>query len=135
MFSTRTTYGLRALAFLAEYYGKRPVSLAEIANQEGISRRYLEKIFVQLKKANLVISAKGAQGGYFLAAHPRYISFYDAILSLEGDNKVYPFHCWEEVGRVNCGHNCQCGAHRLMLRAQEAILATLKKMTLARLVK
>ena len=66
-FSTRTTYGLRAMTYLArEYKKKEPVSLARVAKDEHLSLAYLERLFALLKREGLVKAEKGASGGYIL---------------------------------------------------------------------
>ena len=76
-FSTKTTYGLRAMIMLGRYWGDGKISLATIAKHEGISVKYLEQIFSRLKKEKLVLSEKGANGGYSLTRKPSDISIFD----------------------------------------------------------
>jgi len=65
--STKGRYGLRAMTDLAVYGRNNRVSIALIAERQGMSVSYLEHLFSLLKKAGLVHSVKGAQGGYLLA--------------------------------------------------------------------
>jgi Rrf2 family protein len=130
-FSTRTTYGLRAMINLAKYSKKGNVSLAEIAKQEGISLKYLEKLFSDLKKAKLVKSEMGASGGYKLAKNASRITVYDIIGALEGD--ITPFHCLSANGKINCSSSCNCGATIVLVKVQEAMKKTLKKIKLSEL--
>ena len=76
IFSTRSTYGLRAIINLAKQQKFGNVSLSVIAKQENISLKYLEKLFASLKKAGLVKSVKGATGGYLLAKDSKKITVY-----------------------------------------------------------
>ena len=62
---------------------ERKFSVKEISEKEDISKRYLEQIFLTLKKAGLIISSKGAQGGYVLARSPKEISVGDILNILE----------------------------------------------------
>ena len=62
-----------------------PVSLKYIAKQQGISDQYLEQIFSILKKAGLVKSVRGAQGGYYMSKEPSEITVADILRVLEGD--------------------------------------------------
>lgn len=74
-FSTRTKYGLSAMILLAEYYEADSLkSLVSLAEELEISKIYLEQVFSQLKKHDLVVSIKGAKGGYKLAHHAKDIT-------------------------------------------------------------
>ena len=65
--STRGEYGVRAMLDLALHSSDEPVPLSAIAARQDISEHYLEQLISALRKAGLVISFRGAQGGYQLA--------------------------------------------------------------------
>ncbi|HBC95535.1 MAG TPA: Rrf2 family transcriptional regulator, partial [Clostridium sp.] len=65
--STRGRYGLKAMYQLATHYGKGPIPLKQIADEENLSESYLEQLVSQLRKEGLLKSVRGAQGGYMLA--------------------------------------------------------------------
>jgi Rrf2 family iron-sulfur cluster assembly transcriptional regulator len=79
--STRGRYAVMAMVHLAgrQLEGARPVTLAEIAAAEGLSLAYLEQLFGPLRRAGLVISARGPGGGYRLAHPPSAISIADVV--------------------------------------------------------
>ena len=83
--STKGKYGLKAMFELALCSNGEPVSLKYIAKQQGISDQYLEQIFSILKKAGLVKSVRGAQGGYYMSKEPSEITVADILRVLEGD--------------------------------------------------
>ena len=83
--STKGRYGLRALLDLAVRSNGEHVSLNSIAESQSISENYLEQVFSTLRKAGLVRSVKGAQGGYILAAEPSEIRIGDILRALEGN--------------------------------------------------
>ena len=62
--STKGRYGLRAMVDLGIHSEQEPVSISSIAARQQISDRYLEQLIGKLKKAGLVSSVRGAQGGY-----------------------------------------------------------------------
>ena len=82
----KSKYGLRALVYMACNPEIR-FSVKEISEKENISKRYLEQIFLTLKKAGLIISSKGAQGGYILARPSKEISVADILNILEDTHK------------------------------------------------
>jgi len=110
-FSNKSVYALRALFDLAYHGGEQPVQVKEISDREGIPTRYLEQIFQDLKRADLVTSKRGPKGGYRLAEDPETISVLrvlDAIDELPGlpdlgDDVSFVADdvCDELVGRMN----------------------------------
>ena len=83
--STRGKYGLRAMIDLALYSEQEAVSISSIALRQNISESYLEQLMAKLKKAGLVISTRGAQGGYRLALPMCEISVGHVLRALEGE--------------------------------------------------
>ena len=81
--STRGEYGLLALVDLALFSGGRPLQSAQIAERQGIPKQYLDQLMMDLKKAGLVLSLRGRQGGYQLARAPGTISLWEAISTFE----------------------------------------------------
>lgn len=89
--STKGRYGLRAMIDLALYSENEPVSIASIADRQNISVSYLEQLMAMLKKAELVKSIRGAQGGYILARTMSEISVGNILRALEGS--INPVEC------------------------------------------
>lgn len=87
-FSTKGRYGLRAMVDLAVHAKGDHVALYSIAERQGISTNYLEQVFSVLRKAGLVKSVKGAQGGYILAESPTEIKVGRILRALEGPLSV-----------------------------------------------
>ena len=86
--STKGRYGLRAMIDLADYSEEMPQSIANIAARQAISDSYLEQLMPKLKKAGLIESIRGAQGGYVLARSSDSISVGDILRALEyGNNR------------------------------------------------
>lgn len=82
--SAKGRYGLAAMTYLARSYSSgSPVTIISISDKLGISKIYLEQVFSLLKRAQLVTSIKGSQGGYQLARPPRDISAYDILAAIE----------------------------------------------------
>lgn len=83
--STKGRYGLRALVDLAYHSTDSAVSLISVAGRQQISLNYLEQVFALLRKAGIVKSIKGSQGGYILAGPPETITVGDILKALEGE--------------------------------------------------
>lgn len=131
-FSTKSSYGLRAITHLVNNYGKGPYSLAKIAKAEKISLAYLESLFSRLKKAGLVVSSKGMAGGYQLAKKPSKIAVFDVIEALEGNMAV--FRCLDNLGQINCSLKI-CPSAKVYQKVQKAISQSLKSINLNDLIK
>lgn len=84
-FSTKSRYGLRALFDMAYHSGTLPAQIKDISRRQNISPRYLEQIFQDLKKAGLLKSKRGPQGGYYLARKPQEITLGAIIEATEGE--------------------------------------------------
>jgi len=82
--SSKGDYGVRALLDLALHYGQGPVRSREIAERQAIDEHYLNQLLIQLRRAGLVQSVRGPQGGHVLARPPAEITMRDALLALEG---------------------------------------------------
>ena len=87
--SARTMYGLRALVTLAEARTDNPMSIQEIADDEGLPAKFLEGIMADLKRGGFVESRRGANGGYLLARAASEITLLEIIRHLDGP--VAPF--------------------------------------------
>ena len=130
-FSTRSSYGLRALTYLARHDSQVPLSLAKIADKEKISQAYLERLFSRLKKAGILVSSKGMSGGYQLSRKPSQISILSIIEALEGSISV--FKCFAGSGQLICGKK-GCPPGQVYLKVQKAVTESLKSMTLKDLI-
>jgi Rrf2 family protein len=127
-FSTKAEYGLRAMANLARNFDSSYYSLGKIAKEEKISLAYLERLFAKLKKAELVTSEKGVNGGYRLSKNPKQIRVGDIVVALEGS--LSPFACIDN----NLCKQKGCGAKIVWKKLAIAIKKTLDEMTLDELV-
>jgi Rrf2 family protein len=83
--SARTEYAFLAMLQLAhDYDSGEPVQIRRIAGEHGIPARFLVQILLQLKSASLVVSTRGAAGGYRLARAPREITLAEVLDVMEG---------------------------------------------------
>lgn len=132
-FSTKGEYGVRLMVQLGRRYGEGPASLAEIAADEDLPRAYLEQLVTSLRDAGLVVSTRGARGGYELTAPPAGIRMSDVLHALEGP--IAPMICAsDEPDHASCDRSTLCTVNVLWVRIRDAITGTLDGMTLADLV-
>ena len=82
--SAKGRYALLSMTYLAQHFDSTsPTTIFTVSNKMGISKIYLEQVFAMLKRANLVDSIKGAQGGYRLSRAPKNITVYDILSVIE----------------------------------------------------
>ncbi|MFZ5987783.1 MAG: RrF2 family transcriptional regulator [Bacillota bacterium] len=103
--STKGRYGLRAMLDLAINSHGDHVPLKSIAERQDVSESYMEQVFSALRKAGLVKSVKGPQGGYILAVNPSNITIGDILRVLEGTLSVVDENN-EEAARNNDVERC-----------------------------
>ena len=82
--SQRSTYGIMAAVDLARQTDHVPTQAKSIAKRQGIPARFLEQVLHAMKKAGLVSSLRGAQGGYVLSKKPSELSLADILEALDG---------------------------------------------------
>jgi Rrf2 family transcriptional regulator, iron-sulfur cluster assembly transcription factor len=82
--SNKGRYAVRALFDIAYFNEGQATQAKDIAERQGIPPRFLEQIFQDLKRAGIVVSKRGPQGGYSLAGGPETVRLGDVIRALEG---------------------------------------------------
>lgn len=132
--STKGRYGTKALFELAMHQGEGPLSLRAIAERQGLSEHYLEQLVAPLRKAGLVASVRGAQGGYRLARDPAEITVGDVLRVLEGP--VAPTECaLESFDFGKCCANAEaCPDRDVWIKVRKSIEAVVDNITLSDLV-
>ena len=116
--STKGRYGLRAMIDLADYSEEMPQSIACIAARQSISDSYLEQLMAKLKKAGLITSIRGAQGGYVLAKPSKEISVGDILRALDD---LSPVNCVGLKGEQACGGSDTCVTRNVWKRIDDSI--------------
>ena len=121
--STKGIYALEAMIELASR-NTACVSIRDIADARNCSVKYLEQIFKQLKKAQLLISIRGKDGGYQIAKDPEEITAKDIILAVE--QKLDPVVCLSHT----CTRSGICRTQPVWMGMQEQIYKVLESKTL-----
>ncbi len=126
--TTKGRYAVTAMLDVALHAGEGPISLAVIADRQGIAQSYLEQLFRHLKRAGLVESVRGPGGGYRLRGDPETVSVADVVIAVG-----------EGVDATRCGGagDCQdgdvCLTHELWADLSMQIHLFLSRVTLASL--
>lgn len=125
LISTKGRYGLRLILDIAKEGKERPVPVKEISKRQDISEKYLEQIIIQLSKACLLSSVRGAQGGYVLAKPAEEITAGEVLRAAEGS--IAPVECCD----VGCERSGGCLTFGLYKRIQEAVNSVVDTTSLA----
>ncbi len=124
--TAKSEYGLLALIDLACEGQGEPVSAREIAERQSIPTKFLEQLFVALRRAGIVTARRGAKGGFVLERDPARITVLDIVEALEGP--LAPTVC---EGDTTCAKSPMCAASTVWGRATRALRDVLGSTTLA----
>ncbi len=130
--STKGRYGLTAILDLAIHGGSGQVSLNSIADRQNLSENYLEQLFASLRKAGLVKSIRGSQGGYVLARTSAEITVGEIIRALEGS--LAPVECVTENADPGCSRADICVTRVVWEKIRDGINSVVDSITLEQLV-
>jgi|TARA_B100001063_G_C16570902_1_gene455815 Rrf2 family iron-sulfur cluster assembly transcriptional regulator len=131
--TTRGRYAVMAMADLALFKDKGPISLTDISLRQNISLAYLEQIFIKLKNKNLVRSIRGARGGYVLENSPEDINISNIIAAV--DEEVKMLNCKKDSKKGCNNKSSKCITHNLWDQLDQHINNFFKKVKLQDLVK
>jgi Rrf2 family protein len=131
--SSKGRYAVMALADIAKFDPKDPISLRDISLRQGISLVYLEQLFLKLKKNKIVSSVRGNKGGYILNKDASDIKISDIFSAVE--EKVKTVGC-EKHSKKGCnGKSAKCISHNLWDELEAYINDFFNKKNLGDLVK
>lgn len=133
--STKGKYGLRAFIDLAVWGEEGPVSLTSIAARQEISPNYLEQLMAKLKRAALVESVRGVNGGYRLARPADEISVGDVLRALEGELNPVECAAIDPGKETHCTGSGTCVSKIVWKRINDSINNTVDSIYIGELVK
>ena len=128
--TAKSEYGVLASIDLACNYGEGPVSAREIAERRSIPPRFLEQLFVALRRAGIVTAVRGAKGGFELTRHPSEITVLDVVEALEGPLQASVCDSGRESGCMKSG---TCAAAPVWAKATLALKDVFSSASLASL--
>ncbi len=119
-------YAMRGMIYLAKQSRGKICLVSDVAQAQGVPESYLAKIFQDLSRSGLVISHRGAKGGFALARGSDAITLRQVVEAIEGPIALSP--CLDE--RVGCERSEICEAHLTLAEAQTQLLRVLDGSTL-----
>ncbi|MGF9567259.1 Rrf2 family transcriptional regulator [Neorhizobium sp. BT27B] len=135
MLTKKGKYGLKALIHLAQIEPGKTAFISDIAEQNNISKKFLDAILLELRKGGILRSKKGPGGGYALSRPASEISIGQAVRILDGP--LAPIRCASKNAFESCDdcdHPDQCQVRHAMTQVRDAISAVLDTMTLEQMV-
>lgn len=131
MLSKKAKYGLKATFYLAKNYGKGPVLISDLAEEENIPKKFLELILLDLKRHGILSSKMGKGGGYSLSKPPDKIYVGQIIRILDGP--LAPIPCVSKTAYercTECENEKTCEIRKIMMQVRDASAAILDHTTL-----
>jgi Rrf2 family transcriptional regulator, iron-sulfur cluster assembly transcription factor len=126
----KSKYAVRALVALALNEGDAPLGVAEIARRQHIPERFLEQIFGELRRADVLESRRGAHGGYRFAVPTEEIAVLDIVEILDGE--VRPARC-SAGGTCYIADAPLCATSEVWDEAREALEGVFGRYSIAQL--
>jgi len=132
MISKKAKYALKALRVLAQNFeNKASMTIAEIATEDNLPKRFLEAILLDLRRGGVLESTKGKNGGYYLKNHPSQTSLAKIIRLIDGP--ISPTLCvsLHFYGKCDdCDDEVTCKIRPIMMQIRDANLRVYEAMTL-----
>lgn len=132
MISTRGRYALRVMIDLAEHKNDGYIPMKEVAERQGISLKYLERIMPALSKNNLVQGVHGKGGGYRLSRLAEEYTVGEILRLTEGD--LAPVACLE-CDAKECSRKAECKTLSMWTKYYDMTNEYFDGITLAELLK
>jgi Rrf2 family protein len=122
----RTDYSVRAMIDLALHYGQGPQQSRDIAARQRIPEAYLDQLLTTLRKAGLIRSMRGPQGGHTLARRPSEIFLGEVVEAVEGP--FVPIGCMDDA--ENCELGPTCAQREVWREVRHAVRQILQRTTI-----
>ena len=135
MISKKTKYAIKALVALAKRKDKSPMTIAEIAAQEKIPKKFLEAILLDMRKQGILSSKIGIGGGYYLLKRPDEVVLTQLLRNIDGPIALLPCVSLNFYERCDdCTDEITCGIRSAFMQVRDASLKILSETTLADII-
>ena len=125
--STKGRYGLRILMDLALHESEKPRLIRDIAKSQQISEKYISRLVIALRKAGMIRSVRGVNGGFHIAMKPEDITLLDVIEVMEGPLSIVD--CVSAPRK--CAHSENCAPREIWCKLNDDIRTLMRGITLA----
>ena len=124
----KTEYALRALQEVIKAGADKPVTRKQIAQNQGISEHFLEKIFIGLQKNLIIKSVRGPGGGFLLYRRPEEISLWDIYTAVD-DPGYREDRCYHK-NIAGCEQKNHCRVRYIWFKFSQDLKKTMTGITL-----
>jgi Rrf2 family protein len=135
MLSKKTKYAIKALVVLGKNYGKAPMQISRISEEEQIPKKFLEQILLYLRNAGLLYSKKGAGGGYNLSKDPKDIYLVQVMRITDGPIAMVPCVSLNFYHKcIECKDEVTCGIRDVYIDVRDATLKILSETSIQNII-
>lgn len=134
--SKKTRYAIISLTRLAREFGKGPVQIKQIADEEKIPQKFLENILLEMRKLGILGSRLGKSGGYFMIRNPSDVNLAEIVRHFEGT--IALMYCVSEKAYQPCEFckdEASCGVRKVFKEVRDSSYEILKRTTFETLIK
>ncbi|MBN2424651.1 MAG: Rrf2 family transcriptional regulator [Calditrichaceae bacterium] len=136
MLSKKSRYAIIAMVYLAKQFGKGPVLIGQIAEEEKLPKKFLEGILFELKNAGIVNSQRGKNGGYYLIKNPDEVHLAKILRLFDGPIALIPCVTYQYYEPCpECKDEDTCAIRKVFKEIRDVTVEILKKTTLAELIR
>lgn len=128
--STKGRYGVRILLDLALHENETPRQIHDIAESQQISEKYISRLIIDLRRAKMIRSIRGAKGGYRIARNPAEVTLLDIVEVMEGPLSIVD--CVRSPQK--CSRSCNCPSRRIWDGLNTEIREAMRKITLQNII-
>ncbi len=135
MLSKKSKYAIKALLALAKEYGKGPVLISSISDNENIPKKFLEAILLEFRKTGVLGSKRGVGGGYYLIKPPEEVMLSSVMRLTDGPIALVPCVSINFYERCEeCVNEEVCGLRNVSIEVRDASLRVLSNTSIASLL-
>jgi Rrf2 family protein len=134
--SKKTRYAIVALTRLAKEYGKGPMQIKDLAEEEKIPQSFLENILLEMRKLGILGSKLGKSGGYYLLKKPEDVTLAEVVRHFEGT--IALMYCVSEKAYQPCEFckdEAKCEIRKVFKEVRDTTYEILSRTTLKELSK
>lgn len=135
MISKKTKYAINALVFMAKNRAMEPISVMTISEHQNIPVKFLENIFFELKRADILVSKRGKYGGYLLKHSPDDIHMAEVMRLFDGAIALLPCVTYNYYEKCEeCIDEATCGIRQVAMEIRNETVKRLKESTLTDII-
>lgn len=129
MVTTKVHYAINAISYMASKSSDNPVTIMEISTKHGVDARYLEQLFVKLRRSGIVRSVRGPGGGYVLCYSPSELTIEQVAIAV--DENLEMTRCKNKEDKRCSPDGLLCKSHVMLCGLTRCIREYLRNKSIA----